>query len=539
MTTFPLRCRPAIVGVAVACLSLGAFASAARSGVAAATSVNDDELTVTTENGVVHGLTVPGAFAFLGLPYAAPPTGNLRWQAPEPPASWNDVRDASEFAPSCPQQAGPFAPPGSLSEDCLYLNVYTPELDDAGGQGRPVIVWIHGGGLATDAARNYDPTELAAEGTVVVTINYRLGALGFLSHPALAAQPGGPSGNHGLMDQQAALRWVRHNIGEFGGDPNNVTIAGQSAGGLSVLAHLTSPGSRDLFDKAIVQSGSFALTQLSLADAEAFGQAFASNPNVGCADQTAECLRNLPVDTLVNNFPTAAIPGVVDGDVLIESIGAALGAGRFAPVPVLNGIDHIEELIFVAGLQLAVNGGSFVVLDPPEVTDDNYQEQIMSTLGVSAARATAIAAEYPTSSYPSPTVAFSVLVSDANFACPALQTSEWTAALAPTFAYEFADDTAPPRYAPLPVATHGSELPYLFDLPNAPLQDPLNADQLELAHTMRDAWANFAATGDPSTDAVPWASFDDGGQGLSFVTPEPQNDTEFASRHHCAFWAAG
>ena len=217
-------------------VTVAGAAATVDSGALAASTPSDP--VVETEGGSVGGVAVDGGFVFRGVPYAAPPTGPFRWQAPQPAPAWDGVRDATEFAPSCPQQAGPFAPPGSLDEDCLYLNVYTPALGNADTSGRPVLVWIHGGGLAIDAARNYDPTLLAAEGTVVVTINYRLGALGFLSHPALSSRPGGPSGNYGLMDQQAALGWVQRNIGEFGGDPLNVTIAGQSAGGLSVLAHL-------------------------------------------------------------------------------------------------------------------------------------------------------------------------------------------------------------------------------------------------------------------------------------------------------------
>src|SRR5262245_4486057 len=227
--TRPIALRAIVLALlAITALAAGVAAPAA-SGIAAATPAKVADLTVRTENGVVRGAEVPGAFAFRGVPYAAPPTGNLRWRAPQPSASWKGVRDASEFAPSCPQQRGTgFDPPGALSEDCLYLNVYTPEFGGRHGTGRPVMVWIHGGGLAIDAARNYDPSQLAAEGTVVVTINYRLGALGFLSHPALASRPGGSSGNYGLMDQQAALRWVQRNIGGFGGDPDKVTIAGQS-----------------------------------------------------------------------------------------------------------------------------------------------------------------------------------------------------------------------------------------------------------------------------------------------------------------------
>ena len=198
------------------------------------TAANAATPVVSTENGKVRGADVAGNYAFRGLPYAAAPVGDLRWRAPRPAADWKGVRDATQYAPSSPQGMGPFTPEGPQSEDSLYLNVSTPTLRSSAG--RPVIVWIHGGGLTIDGARNYDATKLAAEGTVVVTLNYRLGLLGFLAHPALA-KADGSTGNYGLMDQQAALRWVQRNISQFGGDPHNVTIAGQSAGGLSVLAH--------------------------------------------------------------------------------------------------------------------------------------------------------------------------------------------------------------------------------------------------------------------------------------------------------------
>ena len=403
-----------------------------------------------------------------------------------------------------------------------------------------MLVWIHGGGLTQDAARNYDGTELAADGAVVVTMNYRLGALGFLSHPSLASSPDGASGNYGLMDQQAALRWVKENIARFGGDPHKVAIAGQSAGGLSVLTHLVSRGSRGLFQRAIVQSGAFALTQLPLAAAEAFGESFATA--VGCPGQTAACLRSVSVDDLVRFFPGAAIPGVVDGRVLTESIGAALAAGRFTRVPILNGSNHDEERLFLDGLGFVVSGGTFV--GPlPEVTSANYQQVIASALGVSDARAAAIAAEYPLDTFPTPSAAFSALVGDANFACTALQLDRWTSARAPTFAYEFNDDAAPQRYAPpgavAPVATHSSELQYLFDLPNAPVPGALNTGQEALSASMRAAWISFAANGDPSTAAVPWPSVTDGAHVMSLVAPQPQVETDFVARHHCSFWLTG
>jgi para-nitrobenzyl esterase len=524
---------------AAALIVTAAGAAAVNTGVGAKTARSSPGPVVKIETGPVRGVAVEGGYAFRGLPYAAAPIGQLRWQPPQPPADWHGLRDATQFAPSCPQSlvGNPFFPPGPISEDCLYLNIYTPALH-AGGGGRPVLVWIHGGGLTQDAARNYDGSKLAAAGTVVVTINYRLGALGFLAHPVLASRPGGPAGNYGWMDQQAALRWMHRDIEKFGGDPENVTIAGQSAGGLSVLAHLVSPGSRGLFQRAIVQSGAFALTQAPLADAEAFGKTFAESVN--CPDQTAECLRGVPVDKLVDKFPPAAIPGVVDGDVLTESIGSAFAGGRFTRVPILNGINHDEEFLFVAALGLAVSNGMFVGVPP--ISPATYESAIAAVLGVSAARAAAVAAEYPVAAYPLPLVAFTTLVSDANFACPALQIDRWTSPRVPTFAYQFNDDTAPHPLAPpgaLPFATHSSELSYLFGLPNAPFPPALNAGQEALAASMRTAWASFAASGDPSSAALAWPSFNDSGRVLSLVQPEPEVDAENAARHHCAFWAAG
>ena len=505
---------------------------------------------VPTGDGPVRGVTAGSIDEFLGIPYAAPPTGNLRWRPPQPPAEWQGVRDTTQFGPSCPQppQGNATFPPGPISEDCLYLNVYSPaqtgnDMGNTDQNGRPVLVWIHGGGLVEDASRNYDPAKLAADGVVAVTINYRLGALGFLAHPALASRPGGPSGNYGLMDQQAALRWVQDNIRHFGGDPGNVTIAGESAGGLSVLAHMVSAGSRGLFAKAIIESGSFALNQQPLATAEAAGQAFAAQ--AGCPDQTAACLRHLPVSALVNPH-FIEIPGVVDGKVLTEPIGTALAAGRFARVPVLNGTNHEEEALFVA-LGLTVSQGTDVPIPGGRgsVTPATYQNDIAVALGVTAARAAQIAAEYPPGTDgPSATAAFTTLVGDASFACPALQIDQQTAQRAPTYAYEFNDDNAPQLFTPPgflpPVATHGSELPYLFDLPNAPHPPQFSADQQALAASMRAAWAHFAATGNPATAAVPWPAISANSTPmLSLVPPQPQLETDFATRHHCAFWAAG
>jgi para-nitrobenzyl esterase len=488
---------------------------------------------VRVDGGLIRGVNAAGVSSFKGLPYAAPPTGTLRWRPPRPASSWSGVRDATQFGAGCPQAltGNPFLPPGTISEDCLNLNVYTPAARP--GANRPVLVWIHGGGLVQDGARNYDGTKLAADGAVVVTINYRLGALGFLAHPALASH--GAAGNYGLMDQQAALRWVQRNIARFGGDPRNVTLAGQSAGGLSVLAQMVSPGARGLFQKAIVQSGTFALNQRPLAAAEASGEKFAQS--VGCPDQSAACLRSVPVSDLVSKFGVE-IPGVVDGSVLTQPIGTALARGQFAQVPVINGITHDEELLFVAGLGITVSQGTNIPLagDPKDAA--NYQANIAQALGVSAARATAIAAEYPPGA--DPALAFSLLVSDASFACPALQVDRWTAARGvPTYAYQFNDDNAPVNILgfSLGLATHGAELPYLFDQPNTPVT--LNDAQQALAASMRTAWASFAASGNPSTRAASWPSVGNRIKVLSFVPLQSKVTTDFAAAHHCSFWAAG
>ena len=436
--------------------------------------MKDSAPVTTTNDGAVRGTTVVTVNEFLGIPYAAPPVSSLRWRPPAAAASWHGVRDATQFGPSCPQAAekNPFLPPGPISEDCLYLNVYTTASHPSGH--RPVLVWIHGGGLVQDGARNYDGSKLAADGAVVVTINYRLGALGFLAHPALASHPGGPAGNYGLMDQQAALRWVQRNIAQFGGDPRNVTIAGQSAGGLSVLAQMVSSGARGLFQRAIVQSGTFALTQRPLATLAA-GEKFANS--VGCTDQTAQCLRAAPVSDLVSNFGVE-IPGVVDGSVLTQSIGTALAHGQFARVPVINGITH----------ELLVSDASFGMRRP-----------CRSIAGPPHARRL------------------------------------------PTYAYQFNDDNAPLNIvgSGLGLSTHGTEFPYLFDQPNAPFPAMLNAGQQALAASMRAAWTSFAASGNPSTHALPWPSIGNGTKVLSFVPSQSQVTTDFAAAHHCSFWAAG
>ncbi|MFD7159364.1 carboxylesterase/lipase family protein [Kribbella sp. NPDC059898] len=522
-TVLSRRTRVAFAATTAALAAVaGGVSLTAAADVTPTTTAATGSPVVAVGNGALRGLAVDGTAAFRGIPYAAAPTGNLRWRAPQAPASWRGVRDATTYAPGCPQAPG-IAPPGTLSEDCLYLNVSTAALHTPAK--RPVIVWIHGGGLTADSGSNYDGTKLAKAGAVVVTINYRLGALGFLAHPALASRPSGATGNYGLMDQQAALRWVQRNIGQFGGDPHNVTIAGESAGGLSVLAHVTSRSSKGLFQKAIVESGAFALEQESHAKAEAFGKDFATK--VGCADQSADCLRKVPVQTLVDNLDNL-IPGYVDGAVLKESIGTALAAGRFNHVPILNGSNHDEEALFTLGGHVVSRGYNLPYTTP--VTPENYEQNIATALRTTPTRAAAIAQTYPLNAFSSPDKAFGTLIGDATFACGAEQVDNWTNARS----YEFNDDTAPFLFAPagaIQVATHGSEMWYLFDLPNAPFPQPLNAQQTKLADTMRADWVKFAATGNP------WPAYGRNHVTKSFQLPAPTVSTDFVERHHCTTFA--
>jgi para-nitrobenzyl esterase len=513
----------------VAVGALGA-ATISCSGPAAASGPHRQRspLVVSLSDGQIRGKQAGGTDDYLGIPYAAPPVGPLRWRAPQPPPHWQGIRSAIRFAPHCSQPAGVFGR-ASTSEDCLYLNVFAPASHRRSRL--PVMVWIHGGGFVGGESDDYDPSALVADGVIVVTINYRLGALGFLAHPALAARPGGPAGDYGLMDQQAALRWVRGNIRTFGGDPRNVTIFGESAGGQSVLLQLASLGARGLFAKVIAESGGYALSPLPLAAAEAAGRAFAAK--AGCASQTAACLRGLPVGTILADQDQTGASADLDGLVLTEPLKAALSSGSFSHVPVINGSNHDEWRLFVA----------LATFEGHPVTAANYQPMIASTLHVTPGIAAVIAARYPLSSYRSPAIALSTLGTDAIFACPSLLLDQAMARYVPTYAYEFNDENAPSPY-PSPGfvygATHASELQYLFGLP-ASAHGSLSQQQQQLAAAMRQEWTSFARSGVPSaTGALAWPRFTSTTQAmLTLLPPEPATETSFAAEHHCAFWALG
>ncbi|MGH7024984.1 MAG: carboxylesterase/lipase family protein [Caulobacteraceae bacterium] len=299
-----------------------------------------------TRSGAVRGVIDDGIAIFRGIPYAAPPVGELRWRAPRPPAPWRDVRDATAAGPACPQSGYASSYRGSQSEDCLTLNVWTPA--NFSGASLPVMVWIHGGGFVAGSGARYNGSEFARDGVVLVTINYRLGRLGFFAHPALArTNPEGDLADFGLMDQVAALKWVRANIGGFGGDPANVTVFGESAGAMSVNYLLTSPMARGLFNKAIAESGFARAAGRPLAAAQSDGAAFAKTLGVaGDGPEAAKALRALPLEALARDVPDIAarnsIGPIIDGVVARETVVQAFARGDQARVPFIVGGNSFE-----------------------------------------------------------------------------------------------------------------------------------------------------------------------------------------------------
>jgi para-nitrobenzyl esterase len=482
---------------------------------------------------------------FLGVRYAQPVTLNSRWKPPQPVTPSVITQDATQFGNHCPQTFTPFGN-ATLTEDCLFLNVYTPnkggDHDFDRDDGRPVMVWIHGGANVVGESDDYDATKLVGRGVVVVTINYRLGALGFLAHPALSGEsPDHISGNYATEDQQAALKWVRRNIGAFGGNPEKVTLFGESAGGLNTFTNLVSPTAKGLFHRAIVESGAYAQTQPTLAQAQAAGTAFANA--AGCNQPNPAdvliCLRALTVSQILSTTFNLSSPNV-DGKVLTQSIGPALASGQFNRVPLMNGSNHDEWNLFVA---LDFDLGP---LHHP-VTATTYAAAIAATIASSQA-VPAVEAQYPVGSFPSPDQAVGALGTDAIFACPARFADELASQFVPTFAYEFNDENAPENFLPavsFPYgAAHASEIQYIFPVANPSTvglklaQTPLNTNQLQLSDKMVGYWTEFAESGNPNGIGTPhWPRFHRDRQVMqSFVPPTPTTETNFATVHKCAFW---
>jgi para-nitrobenzyl esterase len=388
------------------------------------------------------------------------------------------------------------------------------------------MVWIHGGANALGASEIYDPMPLVETGDVVaVTINYRLGALGFLAHPALDSE-GHRSVNYGIMDQQLALRWVQRNIDQFGGDPRNVTIFGESAGGLDVTTHVVSPYSAGLFHKAIIESGAYGLPNTpTLAKSEALGIAFGTR--IGCIDQTAACLRSksladvLAHQGIVNTAGSAFNQSTQDGRILPEAHRTALAAGRINRVPVMQGANSHEGRSFVS----------------PTLSAAAYEPTLRAYAMLGGKDPDRILAVYPLSDYPNPFEGASAALGDFAFACSARQSNQLLSQWVRTYAYEFADPNSSPRGA-----VHGAELKYLFRfiVGGVLLAGPelLPPDSQELAKAMQHYWTQFAWDGNPNSgDAPRWRRYRTRLDEIQLlVQPTPTVTFDYAIRHKCAFW---
>lgn len=505
----------------------------------AASSALADPSLVRTDLGVVRGILEHGVREYRGIPFALPPTGERRFRAPEPAIAWEGTLDATTHRGICPQPPRYGLGLTSEDEDCLYLNVAVPAAPARNHRARPVLVWIHGGVFVGGTASIYPLAHLARRGDlVVVSINYRLGALGFMAHPGFDAAD---NGAFGLEDQRLALRWVKRNIAAFGGDPHNVTIAGESAGGASVGFHLIAPEqTTGLFQKAIIQSAGFTARLKTVEEAAKTGLSVAEA--VGCSDPAtaADCLRKVPVDQLLaaqvaaNKASLLAFVPAVGTKALPEPGSDALAAGRFVRVPLLNGGNEQEMRLFV-GYDVAAGA---------RITAANYPALIISTYGQAAPRVLDL---YPLSNYSSPPAAAGSVFSDYLQSIPIghcyfLKAATLAARRVPVFEYEFADAAAPP-VEPNPGfemgAVHSAELPYLFPhfSNNAALDGPdLAPKSQRLADQIVDLWSSFAHGGQPRASGLPRWPVYRGGRTVLRLAPGHSALFDAARAHHCAEW---
>lgn len=453
---------------------------------------------VRTQSGRISGLQEGDVRIFKGVPFAAPPVGELRWRAPQPVQPWEDVRECTAFPPSAMQpNPVPFAmwtqefitPAEPMSEDCLYLNIWTTAQNAR--EKRPVFVWIHGGGFlsGSGACPVYDGEEMAKKGVVYVTINYRLGLFGFLAHPELSTESGNSaSGNYALLDQIAALKWVKENIAAFGGDPNNVTISGQSAGSMSVNALMASPLAKGLFQRAIAQSGGILSGRISksLVEAEQSGESFLVKAGVSnIADLRKFSAQEL--QELAGAMPFGTFAPILDGYVLPTDLTERMRSGNFNDVPLLSGwvtgdgalmgpanTTTPEQFRLEALEQYGPNAKEFLRIFPGGTEEEIKASKTKVAMITFAALTPHLLAQYGKS---------------------------------PVWVYQFSH--VPPDKPDFPNygAFHTSEVPYALNALKH-WDRPWQPYDLELAGRMSDAWVRFARTGNPNGPGLPeWKAY--------------------------------
>lgn len=450
------------------------------------------------DSGVLQGVRQGGLMAFKGIPYAAPPIGDLRWRPPVAAKPWSGIRPATKFGNDCEQTRRSWdvgRPDAQMSEDCLTLNIWAPSKRLA--KGAPVMFWIHGGSFTAGSSAQpvYDGAKLAARGIVVVTINYRLGRFGFFAHPALTREAAGqPVGNFGLMDQLAALQWVQRNIRAFGGDPHNVTIFGESAGGSSVNIFMASPAARGLFHRAISESGGGREEAKSLSEAEARGKAFAAKAGVTADDPAA--LRALPAEIVrggaqLESDAATFMGPFLDGQIIRGDIDTAFAAGRQAPVPYMAG-SNSDEIGFLPAPMRAPATAFFGA-------------QLGADLGgIKAAYGSAQAFD-------------AGVMNDAVFAEPARNLAR-SAQANGAYLYKF-DYVAEAERATMKGAPHAYEVAFVFGTLET-LKSPPSAADISMAKTMGDYWVAFAKTGRPTPSGYPaWPTLGTGKSDMIVFSP--------------------
>jgi len=472
----------------------------AVSGLALASNDN-----IKVDGGLISGTTADGVRSFKGIPFAAPPVGELRWKAPQPVIAWNGVRECNDFGPQCPQALYPAgsmyaSPPQKQSEDCLYLNVWTAA---KAGDKRPVMVWIHGGALTRGSGSNrvYDGTAFAKRGVVLVTVNYRLGPLGYLAHPDLTAEsPQHSSGNYGVLDQIAALKWVQKNIAAFGGDVSRVTIFGESAGSWSVNTLVATPLAKGLFQRAIGESGGQFGPGTYLKDdknampsAERIGAAFAK----AAGAESIKALRAVPAEKIIDVFNNDAegkkfrTQPNVDGWVLPDEIRSIFAKGKQNDVPVIVGSNANEMTTLTVPAQVPKTIEAYRKFVEPQ-----YRDMIKE-----------FDALYPVKSADDVASAYLGSLRDTVFTLPMRTWARMTSTgRSKAYLYFFSHVTPNPNSKYLG-AYHASEIAYVFNnlnRQNAALQDV----DFKLADMMTTYWVNFATTGDPNGKGLPkWTTY--------------------------------
>ena len=529
----------------------------------------DNGPVVRTNEGPVRGFVKDGVNVFLGIPYAAPPVGALRWQPPQPVEPWREPRDATAYGNICSQTTtlGVFAGPASIDEDCLYLNVFTTR--HGRGQKNPVLVWIHGGGNFDGASNDYNGSKLATGGplgspTVVVTINYRLGLFGYLAHPALDAE-GHLMDNYGILDIQAVLHWVQRNIDDFGGDPDRVALGGQSAGASDTGANVISPLSAGLFNRAIFESSpTSTYPPLSVGLTRGLGFATAAGcPGTDAA--AAACLRALSVPQVLQLQGTANANGpyvtgpMVDGTIIPITPQTAWSTGRFNRMPIMGG-NVQDEGNFGIGITEYFTG-------PPQVpiTAAEYVANVTRIYSGNAGpggtppaypagTVGAVLAHYPVGSYATPQLAYDAVTTHPG-ACRALHVEQLWSQWVPVYAYEFNYQKAPYYFPPMPgfvpLAAHTIDIQFLFPgwhggilgvnhtPQNTWTTGEISGPEITLSDQLVAAWTNFAKTGNPNGSGnSPWPIYT--ASSANFLSENIPLSTftgaQFSANHQCAFW---